>query len=512
MSAEPQLVWLKRDLRLADHAPLHRATKRGPVVILYVYEPELLAAPEHDPSHFEFIDQSLAELDRRLRALGQRLVIRHGRLPDVFAQLHTEIPFGRLWSHEETGLGVTYDRDRRVKRWCRERVLPWTELAQNGVARPHPQRDGWAARWTRRMQSPQLPPPEHLPTPPWPAGFDFGESIDRARLGVEPSDKPEAMPGGESAAIDTLDSFLSNRGVNYRADMSSPVEGWEGCSRLSPYLAWGNVSLKTVYQRQQRRLAQIRRSESVDPRWKASLESFESRLRWHCHFMQKLEDEPSIEFLNMHRGYDGLRVEDPVRWTSVDRRRFDAWCAGQTGYPLVDAVMRALHRGGWINFRMRAMLVSFACYHLWLHWRPCAVALARHFLDFEPGIHFSQFQMQAGTTGINSVRIYNPIKQVADQDPYGTFIRRYLPELSNVPIEYLAEPHKMSPMLQNEIGCVIGRHYPAPVVEHPAAYNAAKAKMFQWRQRPALRAEARKVARRHGSRKAPIGRRSRGRP
>ena len=506
MSSTPQLVWLKRDLRLADHGPLLRAAHRGPVVVLYVYEPELLAAPEHAPSHFEFIAQSLAELDQRLRALGHRLVIRHGRLPEVFEQLQEQIPFGHLWSHEETGLGVTYDRDRRVKRWCRARDLPWTELPQGGVARPHPRRDGWAQRWTRRMQSPLLPAPEQLPAPDWPVGFDFGESIDRAQMGLARSDKTEAAPGGETAAHETLNSFLQARGINYRSDMSSPVEGWEGCSRLSPYLAWGNLSLKTVYQHQQRRLAQVRRRASVDPRWKASLESFESRLRWRCHFTQKLEDEPSIEFRNMHRGYDGLRVEDPDRWTPVDRARFEAWCTGQTGYPLVDAVMRSLHRGGWINFRMRAMLVSFACYHLWLHWRPCAVALARHFLDFEPGIHFSQFQMQAGTTGINSVRIYNPIKQVADQDPHGTFIRRYVPELAEVPIEYLAEPHKMNPMLQGEIGCVIGRNYPAPIVEHASAYNAAKAKVFRWRQKPALRAEARQVARRHGSRKAPLRR------
>ena len=152
---------------------------------------------------------------------------------------------------------------------------------------------------------------------------------------------------------------------------------------------------------------------------------------------------------------------------------------------------------------MRAMLVSFACYHLWLHWRPCAVYLARHFLDFEPGIHFSQFQMQAGTTGINSVRIYNPIKQAMEQDPHGVFIREHLPALAEVPIEYLAEPHKMSPMLQQEIGCVIGQHYPAPIVPHASAYQEAKRRIYQWRQRPALRAEAQRVARRHGSRKSP---------
>ncbi len=512
MSGAIQLVWLKRDLRLLDHAPLARAAKRGPVVLLYVHEPSLLTSPEHDPSHLDFVSAGLTELDAAMRARGHRLVVRHGEFPDVLERLQQEIPFEHLWSHEETGNRLTYDRDLRVGRWCKHRQLPWTELPQTGVARPHRSREGWAQRWTARMRAPIVPVPETLPVPAWPAGFDFGHGIDRAALAVPASDKVEAVAGGEAAALATLDSFLQRRGVNYRADMSSPVEGWQGCSRLSPYIAWGHISMRTVYQRQARRFEQLRgrpvSREPVDPRWKASLESFESRLRWHCHFMQKLEDQPSIEYVNMHRGYDGLREEDPGRWSAQQRAHFRAWCEGMTGYPLVDAVMRALHRGGWINFRMRAMVVSFASYHLWLHWRPCAVALARHFLDFEPGIHFSQFQMQAGTTGINSIRIYNPIKQAEDQDPHGTFIRRYVPELADVPIEYLAEPHKMSPMLQREVGCIIGADYPAPVVDHGLAYRTAKAKMFRWRQKTGLREEARQVMRRHGSRKRPPLRRA----
>jgi deoxyribodipyrimidine photo-lyase len=123
---------------------------------------------------------------------------------------------------------------------------------------------------------------------------------------------------------------------------------------------------------------------------------------------------------------------------------------------------------------MRAMLVSFASYQLWLHWRKPALFLARHFLDFEPGIHFSQVQMQAGTTGINTIRIYSPIKQVLDQDPNGQFIRRYLPELANVPSEYLAEPHKMPVELQKDIGCIIGTHYPEPIVDHTTAFKLAR--------------------------------------
>ena len=288
--------------------------------------------------------------------------------------------------------------------------------------------------------------------------------------------------------------------------MSSPVTAWDGCSRLSAHLAWGNLSVRQVYQATRARLAELQaeaapRSERTR-RWSSSLLTFEQRLRWHCHFIQKLEDEPELEFHNLSRAFDGLREDE------FDEARFQAWCAGQTGYPLVDACMRALHRGGWINFRMRAMLISFASYHLWLHWRPTAVYLAKHFLDFEPGIHFSQVQMQSGVTGINAVRIYSPVKQVHDQDPTGVFIRQYCPELVHVPDAYIAEPQKMPMDVQRKAGCVIGKHYPAPIVEHAPAYRNARSRVYAAKAKPAARAEAQKVYQKHGSRRRPTQRRA----
>ncbi|MDB4640968.1 FAD-binding domain-containing protein, partial [Pirellulaceae bacterium] len=219
------------------------------------------------------------------------------------------------------------------------------------------------------------------------------------------------------------------------------------------------------------------------------------------HFMQKMEDEPSIEFQNMNRAYDGLREDQ------FNDEYFDAWCQGQTGYPLVDACMRALHQTGWINFRMRAMLVSFASYHLWLHWRKPATYLARLFLDYEPGIHYSQIQMQSGVTGINTVRIYSPIKQVADQDPQGIFIRKYVPELADIPDKHLAEPHQMNAMEQTFYGCKIGVDYPKPIVDHLTQYKMARDRIHQIKKAPQTRAESNKVYLKHGSRKTPMSKR-----
>ena len=492
-----QLVWLKRDLRIRDHRPLAEAAARGPVLCLYVYEPELLRSDEFDPSHLVFINECLAELDRELQLRGGSLVTRVGRIPKVFEEFRAKPGIAHLWSHRETGNRLTYDRDLRVKDWAERHNIPWTEIPQDGVIRRLKTRDGWARRWTQRMNEPIGEPPARIQA----AEADPGGLRSLEELGLPPNSKPGAQVGGESVARETLESFLGGRGVNYRQAMSSPVEGWDGCSRLSPHLAWGAISIRQVHQRLQERRDELKADKKtgvdIPKTWLGSLSSFAGRLRWHCHFMQKLEDEPDLEFENMHRAYDGLRENE------FDPALFEAWKQGETGYPMVDACMRCLHETGWINFRMRAMLVSFASYHLWLHWRPTSLWLAQHFLDFEPGIHFSQFQMQSGTTGINTVRIYSPAKQVRDQDPTGVFLRRWLPELADVPDEYLPEPHTMPPLVQQAAGCVIGKDYPAPVVDHATAYEQARDRVYAVRRGQDSRDEAQRVYQKHGSRRRP---------
>jgi deoxyribodipyrimidine photo-lyase len=318
-----------------------------------------------------------------------------------------------------------------------------------------------------------------------------------------PSEDSQAFQqGGCDVGERYLQTFLEERGAGYRRAMSSPVTGEAGCSRLSPYLAFGNLSIRQVVQRSRARLLDVREAlrcgVAVDETWTQSLASFESRLSWHCHFMQKLEDEPQLEFRNVNRAFDGLR-ENEFRedW-------FRAWQDGQTGYPMVDACMRALRSTGWINFRMRAMVMSFAAYHLWLHWRQPALHLARMFTDYEPGIHYSQCQMQSGVTGINTIRIYSPAKQARDQDPSGVFIRRWVPELDGVPDEYLAEPHRMSVFQQSLFGCRIGRDYPVPLVEHESAYRLARDRIFAARGTSAARQQAAEVYEKHGSRRRPL--------
>ena len=492
-----QLVWFKRDLRVADHRPLTEAARRGPCICLYVYEPIVYAGEDFDPSHLEFINQSLRTLDRALRARGACLTLRRGEMFETLDRLWHELPFEAIWAHEETGNGATYARDEAVRAWARARGVALHEFPQSGVVRRLGNRDGWSRRWHARMTAPQVPTPDRVPVVTLPCG-----RIHTARmLGLPANTKTDLQSGGEDAAQETLRSFLEERGAGYRFGMSSPVTAWEGCSRLSPHLAFGTLSMRQIFQSTLARRAEIKErqaaGEKFDQPWLASLSAFTSRLRWHCHFMQKLEDEPRIEFENLHRAADGLREE---LW---NEEHFHAWANGRTGYPMVDACMRALLQHGWINFRMRAMLVSFASYHLWLHWRRPAIYLARHFLDYEPGIHYSQFQMQSGTTGINTIRIYSPIKQVHDHDPGGIFIRRYVPELAGVPDAHLAEPHRMGIAAQHAAGCIIGRDYPAPIVDHAEAYALAQQRMRALRRSVDARSESKKILEKHGSRKRP---------
>jgi len=509
-----QLVWFKRDLRTLDHEPLARAMRAGPVVAVYVHEPGYWTLPEHSAIHFDFVRQSLEALEHELSSLHVPLIQYVGEATPALERLHHDVGFDHVWSHEETGLDWTRRRDARVARTLARLGVAWTELAQFGVQRPTSGRDGWAAQWQAFIASPPLPQPEpqapiddlvaHVGGHPSPDPELFGLSFDHA-----PPD--DVQPGGAQEAERLLSTFLSERGRDYRALMAKPLEAADACSRLSPHITFGTMSLRTIYHRVQ--LARELVCASALPphdlsAWRASYTSMESRLAWHCHFIQKFEDEPELEFANVNRAYDHIRTEHEAEWSGAERERFHAWCTGRTGYPIIDAVMRSLHRKGWATFRMRAMLVSFASYHLWLHWRPTATFLATYFVDFEPGIHYSQFQMQSGVTGINTIRIYSPHKQAVEQDPDGTFIRRYVPELRGVPTVYLFEPHKMPLAAQRKAGCIIGRDYPKPIVEHAQATALAKERIFAVRASREGREEAKRVFVKHGSRKTSRRRRN----
>ena len=479
---ETVICWFKRDLRVADHPALARAAALGPVIPLYIVEPDLWAQPDAAGRHYAFVRESLARLRDDLARIGLPLIIRVGAAVDVLDALRRGHGVTALVSHEETGNGWSYARDRRVAAWARGQGVTWVELPQSGVIRRLPGRDAWQGRRDAVMRAPCVALPDRVAAVQDVTGADLP---DARALGL--SDHcPDRQRGGRAAGLRLLEGFLATRGEHYTSAMSSPLTGARACSRISPHLAWGTLSVREAVQAADA----APRGRGTD--WARAMRSFHARLAWRDHFMQKLEDEPGIEHRCLHPAYDGLRPALP------DAARLAAWARGETGLPFVDACMRSLIATGWLNFRMRAMLMAVASYHLWLDWRATGPVLARYFTDYEPGIHWSQTQMQSGTTGMNTIRIYNPVKQGLDQDPTGAFTRRWVPELAEVPDARLQQP-----WIWEGSERILGRAYPAPIVDPVAAARVAKEAIHARRRAHRGDAETARIVEKHASRKRP---------
>lgn len=483
------VVWFKRDLRTQDHWPLTLAARHGPVLPLYIIEPSILLSADASLRHYVFVRSALVALRQRLAELGQPLVVRVGEAVEVFDRLHAEHGLEAIYTHMETGNLRSYERDLEVQAWAARQRVRLVEFPYSGVVRRLPNRDLWNDLRTARMEQPPLPAPATLR----PVNVEPGHLPTANELGLSDDGMRDIQQGGERTAHATLHSFLHTRGRTYHYGMSSPVSAFQVCSRLSVHLAWGTLTVRQAYHALRRRQA-----EDVGEGWARALSAFESRLFWRDHFIQKLEDAPDLERRSLVPAYDGLRPSidaDPAA-----RQRFIAWREGRTGYPLVDACMRALRATGYLNFRMRAMVVSFASHDLWLDWRETGLVLARWFTDFEPGIHWSQMQMQSGVNGNSTLRIYNPTTQATQHDPQGKFIRHWVPELRRVPDAFLHAPWLMPLELQQSVGVRIGTDYAAPIVNHDERWREARAVIGEMRQRPDVREQAAQALKKHGSR------------
>jgi deoxyribodipyrimidine photo-lyase len=476
------IVWLKRDLRTQDHVPFYYAeNKKLPYLIIFIFDNSIIIHPDISLRHLQFQYHSILQINKKLLSYNRKVETFYGNSVNIFQYITNQFDVQNVYSYQESGIAITYNRDKEIAKFLKTNNIVWEQYPQNGIIRGKKNRDGWDKQWFETMHQPIIQ-----------NEYSIQENIRFINIFLLPNILKDEwknysknyQPAGEYYAWQYIKSFMDGRVINYSKHISKPLESRTSCGRLSPYLSWGNISIKQAYQ-----FALLSK-----PRFAFPIQNFLTRLKWHCHFIQKFEQECSYETLCVNKGFESFKH-------TLNEGYILAWKNGKTGFPLVDACMRCLQKTGWINFRMRAMLVSFFCHHLFQDWRLGVYHLANLFLDYEPGIHYPQFQMQAGTTGINIIRIYNPIKQSQEKDPLGVFIKLWVPELQNVPVSFIHEPYLMTTIDQQLCKVTIGVDYPTPIIDLTITGKNAREKIWSHRKEDVVKIENNKILKKHTRRK-----------
>lgn len=461
------IVWFRRDLRIADHAPLYRAALRGAVIPVFVFDRALLHHPETAPSRVAFMLACLVCLDQDLRERGGRLILRYGDPVEVLPQIVQETQAEGIYAHLDYERIYGRVRDARLNQTLAQQHLKirWFEPAAGtpDLLRYPQYRDFWYAE----MRAELVPTPSQIQVPPEIASDPLPLLTD---LGLIPDPKP-IPPGGTGAARQLLQEFLEEKVDRYYWQLSYP--GAEATTGLSPHIKFGAISVRECVQTAQQR-------EFSDARAERSRQQLIARLRWGSGFAQRFRYLPQLELRSLYSIFD----EDGWHF---DEELYQAWQQGQTGFPIVDAAARCLQAtGGWkqLNFRVRAIYSSFLSNLLGMDWRYGALHFMRHLIDGDCPIDHYQWAMQAGVTHCvdkSWTRIYNPEQVAIDRcDPDGQFIKRWVPELEHLSPEQLGSPLFFSPLFSN--------NYPPPILDYKTA-RQLRVKQLERQRRAFMRQE-----------------------
>jgi len=458
------ILWLRRDLRVHDHPALTAALQRDQEVVpVFCFDERLLHGRHRSGPRTQFLLECLRDLDATLRRLGSALVVRIGAPERELAALAHELGAGAM--HLSTDAGpFAHGRDARVREAMAAAgvellahpglfVLDRPAAIRTSEDRPYTVFTPYFRAWLRASRRAVLPAPSSLP--PLPHGLATPSIPNLRELGLR-QEVAEPLPGGESTARRPLERLLPAVAANYQRRHDLPAA--DGTSQLSPYLHFGCVSAREL---------EHRLPPGDGP------QALRRQLCWRDFYAQVLFHHPG----NAHAEYQP-RYRGTIRWRP-DHGGFAAWCEGRTGFPLVDAGMRQLRREGWMHNRVRLVVASFLTKDLGLDWRRGERWFMRMLIDGDEANNNGNWQWIA-SVGVDPQppfrRIYNPARNQERFDPEGAYVRRYVRELASVPDRYLSEPWRMPASLQHESGCVIGRDYPEPIVDHRLARREALAR------------------------------------
>ena len=469
MTSRPIIVWIRRDLRIDDNSALFHAAEAGcPVVPLFIFDRELIEKLPSDGAAFEFQAEALRELAEAIAGLGGRLVVRQGRVDDVHRRILDETGAAALYHNRdyEPAGGARDDRVAALYRSRGAEVVTFKDIVLQeptevltADGRPYVVFTPFANAWKRNPEPAPLGKPRRFTTPELSSEPILGAAqLNRTRSIPHP-----AFKGGAAAASEAWKVFLRQPITRYATGRDTPGE--RGTSRMSPYLRFGCISVRSM-------LKDIRMLErSVPAEGAQSLSKYVDELIWREFYQAVLYHFPRLLQSN-------YRVEfDRLPW-KFDDGLFRGWREGRTGYPLVDAGMRELNETGWMHNRVRMVVASFLTKDMMHDWKLGEKVFEEKLMDIETASNNGGWQWSA-STGVDPrpLRIFNPRLQAERYDPEGEYIRRFVPELARVPTKFIHSPHTMPPALQRELGVTIGNHYPSPIVDHAEA-SAAYKKMF----------------------------------
>jgi len=455
------VLWLRRDLRLHDHPALTAALEAADAVVpVYVLDPRLLAGLRASANRTWFLLGTLHELAADLAARGAPLVVRAGRPEDVLPALAAEAgardvfatrdvsPFAR---NRDRAVGESLAAAGRQLHLQRGLLVAEPEEIHTDDNRPVTVFTPFSRRWAAVRRRALLPAPDAIPS--LAPGTLAGEVLPGPPA---PTADPALLPApGEAAARDRLARWVASAPLSDYAEGRNRLDA-EGTSRLSADLKFGTLSPLEVLLAAEGP-GDGRRVFVAELCWR----EFYAHILWHFPHVVRGAYRPAF---------------DAIPWAD-DPAGLAAWREGRTGYPVVDAAMRQLAASGWMHNRARMIAASFLAKDLLLDWRAGEAHFMTHLVDGDVASNNGGWQWTAGT-GTDAApyfRVFNPVSQGRKFDPAGAYVRRWVPELARVPDAFVHEPWTMPPDVQEAAGCVVGHHYPAPIVDHAAARERALA-------------------------------------